>query len=518
VPLTTGWQTFEYPLQLTQSESAARLLFSNLANGTDTFWFDNISLVEGGTLGLLPGENLDSASIRIFEKSSLAARTAVAQRDWISFLWQLEQAYWDEMKNYLKQELGYQGIVVGSIVGTSTANLMASLDAVDTHAYWQHPTFDVSWGSPWQIRNISMLGENGGTLTGLANRRVFGKPHTVTEYNTGFPNSFGAETYPLLAAYAAFQDWDGIYAFAYHDADGDTETIGGFFDAGTDPTRILGLWNAALLFRRGDVAPGGILAVTPLDRQTEIDKLRSAGAWSLVDATHVGSPGTAPLLRRVALLTEGLTAPPGSVFTTNLSVPSNGIYDAEGGQLRWDTTAGVLTLDSPRSKAVMGKSDGQEYRLGEITIRPTDSDQGYSVIHLHLIDGDTLARHARTAVVTAVGWAANSNMQFVEYPSTLVSGTPPPEGIALGLADPNDFGREPVIAEGIGADIVLPYPPSTVTAYALDGRGDRKLAVPVGDEEGQALLQLSETYETLWYEIVIRQSWPRRGVRRRSPR
>ena len=372
-----------------------------------------------------------------------------------------------------------------------------------------------STGSPWQIRNISMLGENGGTLNGLANRRVFGKPHPVTEYNTGFPNTFGAETYPLLAAYAAFQDWDGIYAFAYHDADGDTETIGGFFDAGTDPTRMLGLWNAALLFRRGDIAPGATLAVTPLDRQTEIDRLRSAGAWSLVDATHVGSPVTAPLLRRVALLTEGLEAPPGSVSTSDLAIPSNGIYDAESGQIRWDTTGGVLTLDSPRSKAVMGKSEGEEYRLGEIMIRPTDSEQGYSVIHLQLIDGSTLEAYARRAVITAVGWAANSNMRFVEYPSTPVSETPPPEGIALGLANPNDFGSEPVIAEGIGAEIVLPYRPPTVTMYALDGRGERKHTIPVGSEEGHALLRLSESYETLWYEIVIRQPLTRRGGHRR---
>src|SRR5260370_31186549 len=181
------------------------------------------------------------------------------------------------MQHYLKDDLRVRGVVIGNIVGCSTRNLMAGFDAVDTHAYWQHPQFP---GRPWDadnwtVGNRTMVNEAGGTLPGLALRRVAGKPHSVTEYNHAAPNTFGGEGFLLLAAYRALQDWDAIYAFAYsHTGDWDARRITGFFDIDQHPTKMASLPAAVALFVRGDVRPAQKLVAVTLSKQREVAALR----------------------------------------------------------------------------------------------------------------------------------------------------------------------------------------------------------------------------------------------------
>lgn len=40
-----------------------------------------------------------------------------------------------------KKELGVKALVRGTIVGFTTPNLMANLDYIDAHAYWQYTVF-----------------------------------------------------------------------------------------------------------------------------------------------------------------------------------------------------------------------------------------------------------------------------------------------------------------------------------------------------------------------------------------
>ena len=92
------------------------------------------------------------------------------------------------------------------------------------------------------------------TVTGLALRRVLGKPHLVTEYNHPAPNTFQAEAFPFLATYGALQDFDMLLAFDYSsDRAWDAGKAKSFFAIDRNPLKMASLIPSALASaRRGD--------------------------------------------------------------------------------------------------------------------------------------------------------------------------------------------------------------------------------------------------------------------------
>jgi hypothetical protein len=66
-----------------------------------------------------------------------------------------------------------------------------------------------------------------------------------------------------------------------------------------------------------------------------------------------------------------------------------------------------------------------------------------------------------------------------------------------------DWGRPPVLAEGIPAEIELAAPASLTRCYALNPNGERVTEVPVEDTGGGSRIVISPQYQTIWYEIEI---------------
>ena len=188
------------------------------------------------------------------------ALPAGGRRDWIRFLWETERKHWTGIERFLKEELGVKVPVVGTIVATSTPNLMSDMDVVDSHAYWQHPQFPgKAWDMDnWLVKNISMVDyPDDATVTRLAFQRVAGKPHMVSEYNHPAPNTHAGEGPLFVAAFGALQDWDAIFLYTYSHEEKETKAgcIPSFFSIAQHPTIMANVPVASLLFRRGDLRP-----------------------------------------------------------------------------------------------------------------------------------------------------------------------------------------------------------------------------------------------------------------------
>lgn len=492
--LGTEWKSFRFVFLPEANDDGARVNFSNLAEQTATVWLAGVSFRSGGVLGLAAEERLEDQAIPLFAHGRFRERTPEAQRDWLRFLAEVEDNYWQTMKRYLKEDLKARGVVVGTIVGCSTLNLMAKLDAVDTHAYWQHPHFPGRQWDPddWVVSNRTMVNEPGGKLPDLALRRVLGKPHCVSEYNHPAPNTHGSEGFLLLAAYAALQDWDAIYAFAYaQDGDWNARRIKGFFDIDQHPTKMATLPAAVALFARGDVRPANARLAVRLDREQEINALRSSDAWELVHAGHVGVSRETALVHRVALVTDG--GRPRPEPAGDKVVPGAGRYVSDTKELFWDLSRkgrGVVTVNTPRSKAVIGYGGGQRFDLGGVVIEPGATAQdGWCTVTVTAREGN-LAGGPAQLLVTATGLAQNTGMKWKTAAKDSVG---------------RDWGTAPSLVEGISARLTLPAQADRVRAWALDERGQRRTELPARKAgERQATFSLDPGRRTLWYEIEVR--------------
>ena len=212
----------------------------------------HLALQTGGQVGF--DATTEDAAAGTVEAYRPGGSWTVARRsDWYDFLQQTDERYFVDFKDYLHDELKVAAPVTGTIglgpLGTLTQSKM---DFVDAHAYWDHPQFPGrAWSaSDWRIRNLPMVDNPAGSpLWGLAATHVAGKPFTVTEYNHSAPNEWQAECVPLIAAYAALQDWDGVYLFAYSHADQyKKDHAGSFFDIEGNWTKMAAAPLAARIF------------------------------------------------------------------------------------------------------------------------------------------------------------------------------------------------------------------------------------------------------------------------------
>lgn len=492
--LTINWQQFTNTFQASTNDTNARVNFGNMGNKLATFWFADVRLQAGGQIGTLPpGTSLAARTVPNIVYSGIGyTGTQEARRDWLRFLRDLESNYFDTMVAYIRTNCGYTGLIFGTIMANSPATVQSRLDSIDGHAYWQHPQFPgVPWDPVnWFQPNISMVNTLGddNTLAGLARQRIKGKPFTVTEYEHPSPNYHGAEAPLLLAAYAGLQDWDGLWLFAYGPGN-DMSPMGyvrGFFEIAQHPTKMANLLLAANLFRRGDVHPAQqeyTMALTP-DR--ELDLLQNTWAWNLFSSSQLGVPGTLAFTSRlntsVGTNAIGLTSPP--------AAPPGNDLTSDTGELRWNLgqpNAGVVTVDTSRTKAVIGFADNEPTTLGPLTLRPGTTQLGWCTLAATLTHGEVFTNDC-TALIVAGGWWENIGQVWTDT-----------NKISVG----NQWGHAPVLTEVVPFTMTLPVGTNFVQAWSLDERGQRKTGLLPAGNSTSSTLTITTTAGSIWYEVNV---------------
>jgi hypothetical protein len=489
---TTNWQQFSTTFQASRTDGNARAGFSDMGNKLATFWFADVRLQSGGKIGVLPtGASLGAATIPVIRYSGTGyVGTREARRDWVEFLRDLENAYYDTMVAHLRGPLQYPGLIFGTIMANSPATVQSRLDVIDSHTYWQHPDFPGTPWDPvnWTVQNISMVNTLDNTLSGIARQRIKGKPFVCTEYQHPSPNYYGAEGPLLLAAYAGLQDWDGIWLFDYGQGN-PVVTMGyvrGFFEIGQHPTKMANLLAAANLFRRGDVRPAQhewTMALTP---ERELDLLLNTTPWSIFGAGQLGLSGRFVFTNRVS--TSVGTNPTG--LTTAPAGPTANVISSDTAELKWDTAVankGVVTINTARTKGLVGFADNTTVSLGGIGLRPGTTRLGWSTLMLTLVEGEVFTNDCR-ALLVASGWWENTGQVWKDATKNSVG---------------NQWGTAPVLTEVVPFTVMLPVGTNHVRVWALDERGQRKAELPVSGSASSTVISIGTSAGSIWYELEV---------------
>ncbi|RYY74206.1 MAG: carbohydrate-binding protein [Gammaproteobacteria bacterium] len=486
------WKYFETSFIASTDDDNVRINFNGFGNKVSKVYLANVSFKEGGVVGKLPtGETLEAANIN----ANLRSENYTKERaeDWADFLRETESAYWLDMKNYIKTDLGFTGLVTGTAIMNSFPSAQKQMDFVDAHAYWQHPVFSTADWDPinWTVNNISMVNTFSNTISALAKQRVKGMPFTVSEYQHASPVAYSAEGPLFAAAYGALQDWDGVMFFAY-DSNGNDNWEAGyfndFFSMNAHPTKMANMLVAANIFRRGDVASAQNLVAMNWTSATELSVLANKGsAWNVANGSHLNVSDDVLLTKRFALdaseTPEGLDIAPVASSSTTLTADTN--------ELVWNRSVsgkGVVTINTAKTKSVVGFINGRNFVLGNVVIGVPPTTFNWATVSLTMQEGSFAEPAAGGKLLMVLtGNVENTDMGWTNSSHNSVA---------------NNWGKTPTLVEVIPAVIDLPFSSANTSAWALDETGQRKTQLTVTDNNGKARIILNGATATLWYEVV----------------
>ncbi|MBR0458321.1 MAG: hypothetical protein IJJ26_03715, partial [Victivallales bacterium] len=334
-----------------------------------------------------------------------------------------------EMTRFLREEIKTKALITDlnwiSTVGHALCR--EYLDVVDNHQYHDHPSFpEQKWRLPNAYRQQSAVKAAASIPRTMMSARVYGKPYTVTEWNYCNPNIYRTQQAALIGGYAALQDWDGLYRFAWsHGANGILKPSGsGGFDSANDPGAQLADRIIWALFVRGDVQPAKGAIASHIWNDLLAEKGNSGYP---TDFTYLG------LFTRIGTILNDNQFQDVPKFATHLEnwkkdLPKDlkdtldafnrtGKIVSSTGEILLNTQEDVIAIDTPRSQvlacskdakggllAVKGVAHPQSFALISLDGLPVQSSKKMLFIHLANIANTGMTfRNQKCTILTAWG-------------------------------------------------------------------------------------------------------------------
>jgi len=279
-----------------------------------------ISLINEGNLGMgfgYSGKENDPKLLAAWRAFSGDAQAKAVPSPWSNdkakaFDAELERRFTAKATAFLRG-LGVKALLTNDNNGGRHGDGEGSTplyDYVDNHFYIDHPHFlEKRWQLPSKCPNANpvKLGQPKMFTKGYA--KGASKPYAITEWNFSGPGRYRALGGILTGAYAARDEWDALWRFAYsHDRRNWKDSPGqcpGYFDCATDPLSQASDRASVCLFLRGD-ANGGKVAT---DEKT--------GAMSFVSPRTCGGFVESGRLDAGAL-TADVAGAPAAVWASSL--------------------------------------------------------------------------------------------------------------------------------------------------------------------------------------------------------
>ncbi len=409
------------------------------------------------------------------------------------FYMELERNYFDNMYQYLKNELGVKSLIVGTSdhnhwkSGYPLLTSTSRLDIVDGHVYWQHPRYltDPKTGRrTFSIPNKPMVNEPlNSTVVRLSRSAVAGKPFTVSETNHPFPNEYACEGAGILAAYSAFHDWDGVFfhEFDTRAYDSGEARISGHFRICRDPVKMTNLAACAVMFLGDHVQQ----AIETIPRSYSLRQVRQRIRRPSSERPYF-TPGfslSLPLRHTTRIVSFENDRP-----EQYPKVGKESPIVSDTSELSWyhsDQNTGLVTIDTEKSQALIGFIKDNNITLKNLS---ADVENKFCSVIVTSLDGQPISRSERLLLVTTAR-SANSGMTWSKKRTSL-----------------SNWGSAPTVIEPIKGKIFLRNiePLHKIEVIPLDGSGKRLGdSIYVQSIQGDYILNVGEP-ATTWYLIKIK--------------
>lgn len=283
------------------------------------------------------------------------------------FIAERQSAAHAEMSRFLREELQCNMLLtsINCFDDPYLSVIRNRFDLVDNHKYHDHPaSLEKAWSFPKGYLQKSSISQGADVPGRLMPTRIFGKPFIVTEYNFCIPNLYRAEAGPLMGAYAALQNWAGLYRFAWsHQVETLNTPRNGAtgFDICGDPVAQLTDRLTAVMFLRGDMksAPRKYAYHLKTDEffRPKIDKtyslpLRRLGLIAQIGTVVDDGPADGvQLLSGKTAITPSILAHPGDAAAWQKLLRTGSAVSSTG-EIRLDSASGTLVTAAPKTESI----------------------------------------------------------------------------------------------------------------------------------------------------------------------
>jgi hypothetical protein len=409
--------------------------------------------------------------------------TAQRNRLFDEFLITLYQRRWHQMKDFVRAQ-GCKKPLSDQNMGSSPAlaYMRQNYDFIDNHLYFNHPEFaGKSWGLPSFTNNHSVLRDFASTPAWLFQSRIFGKPFIVTEFDFAKPNPHRADGALLFGVYAALQQWDGLFQFAYAHGmkkiqyDSPTD---GYFDLMTDPVKLLSQYLGSTFFLNGELANGNTesygIAIPPNPPES-FESLYPA------EYSKIG------LCSKIGGIQQSISCPQMKILPTNRTelqklvkkLAPNGEFCTANGNVRLNPAQETFSVSTLRAEAFIlptgKKAQGKYCKI--------NNRQGSAVFGILSLDNQPLTESKRILLLHLTDSAA-TKMRYADQQQRKLE----------------SWGTLPFLAACGEAELQILSPAGNERCYALDMAGNRLAEIPV--RNGKINLQVfQKSGQTFAYEL-----------------
>lgn len=469
-------------------EAYKKEYYANILNDKFNGWLKN-KYTAHANLSAAWGQpvngNLDGGSVVFdYKYAKSTDYTDEAKKDMDRFVYYLQGEMYKTMVDYLKNTLGVKCLVTGTTLGLGAQNAvtMAACDEftdyVDNHSYNSHPT---NWF------------DNGSTFQGMGSSAGYGvnmfwragyyrtqKPYVISEYQECIPNEYGAETEPMMAVIASFQNW---YPLNYcMRADG--QTVNYLYDAFqtyNSPARTAVQPSSAMIYHRKDVKEAGMSLEIPAIRDNIITK--TYAEWPETSKIQYGLFTDYAKARYVLMDKDEYDSYDKSEFNAADTILKKKIKNKEtviNDQIVWERDNSLIKVTTDKSNLVTGNTKNVSYESDAMTISIKND---ISTITLVSLDDKKLSESGHM-LLTAAAREKNTGMTFDENNS----------GHML------TKGNAPILTEAVNASVTIKTN-SDIAVFALDSSGRKAQAVETTRTSGGYTFKPNGKYKTLYYEI-----------------
>lgn len=403
----------------------------------------------------------------------------------LRFYHDIQKDYCDQMYAYLRS-IGVKIPIAGNTWsrGLTLPSALRDMDFTCSNVYWD------LWGDEGHNKDLCAERKE---VFGMvpAKIRLAGKPLVISEWDMVWPNEWRAEAPLFVASMASFQEWSGTTLHTYRYRSTPANCMGGTvlggisyrrnFETFMDPAKFGLFYAAAMMFRRGDVAPA---------RETQAISLTGKDIYNpLYGMANHNLPNVEATVNCEKHRTE--------IYLPGSEVPAGAIGPDEMGPAEADTDCvlsdtrelfrnwkeGYGWIDTARTKSLYGRfKPGQTILLKDLDII---FDGGFATVTLTSLTQEDLCS-SRLILITAVGRADNTGTVYNKNHTERI-----------------DIGHGPVVFEVIKADLKLKSQVKAAKLWSIDPDGAYTGEVPSAFADGVRSFRIGDIYPSIYYLLSI---------------